>query len=219
MQPGFLTSSFAVSRLNHDCRPNSGYHFDASTLSQKVYAARDIHVGEELSIAYYEYALSMLELRHVLMTLGSPIQARATRQQQLKSHWGFGCSCKHCTADPDMAAESDRRVEEIHALWKDLDDYSPASTGSTDKAEQLLRLYHLEQLDSRMHEAHYRAAIEWNGVGNSTSSIEAARRCLDRGELMRGPEAPFVTNMRELIHDPQKHWSWRFRTTDSRRNS
>lgn len=50
-----LMHSLAVSRLNHDCRPNSGYHFDASTLSQKVYAARDIHNGEELSIAYYEY--------------------------------------------------------------------------------------------------------------------------------------------------------------------
>lgn len=50
-----LTRSLAVSRLNHECRPNSGYHFDASTLSQKVYAARDIHSGEELSIAYYEY--------------------------------------------------------------------------------------------------------------------------------------------------------------------
>lgn len=51
-----LTSWLAVSRLNHDCRPNSGYHFDASTLSQKVYAARGIRIGEELSIAYYEYA-------------------------------------------------------------------------------------------------------------------------------------------------------------------
>lgn len=55
VQSEVLTSSLAVSRLNHDCRPNIGYHFDASTLSQKVYAARDIHNGEELSIAYFEY--------------------------------------------------------------------------------------------------------------------------------------------------------------------
>lgn len=152
---------------------------------------------------------------HMLITLRSPIQARATRQHQLKSHWGFGCTCKHCTADPDLIAGSDRRVGEIHGLWKDLDDYSPASSGSTDKAERLLELYHLEHLDTRLHEAHYRAAIEWNGVGNSASAIKAARRCLDRGELMRGPGVPFARNMRELIQDPHKHWSWRFRLKSS----
>lgn len=133
------------------------------------------------------------------------------RQNQLQSHWGFECTCKHCTADTDFIADSDRRIEQIHALWRDLDDYSPASSGSTDKAEQLIELYQLEHLDTRMHEAYYRAAIEWNGVGNSVLAIEAARKCLDRGELMRGPEAPFARNMRDLLQDPRKHWSWRFR--------
>ncbi|KAH8783069.1 hypothetical protein F5883DRAFT_482789 [Diaporthe sp. PMI_573] len=190
----FHSTFTEVSRINHDCRPNSGYHFDASMLSQKVYAARDIKVGEELSIAYYD-----------------PIQDRDRRQHQLLSHWGFECTCKHCTADPDSIAQSDRNVGQIHALWSDLDDYSPASRGSTDKAEQLLELYKLEGLDTRMHEAYYRASVEWNGVGNSAAAVEAARMCLDRGEQMRGPQAPFVKNMRELIQDPQKHWSWRFR--------
>jgi hypothetical protein len=206
-----LTSQPVVSRINHDCRPNSGYHFDASMLSQKVYAARDIKVGEELSIAYYEYVQSILHLIHMLTALGSPIQDRDRRQHQLLSHWGFECTCKHCTADPDSIAQSDRNVGQIHALWSDLDDYSPASRGSTDKAEQLLELYKLEGLDTRMHEAYYRASIEWNGVGNSAAAVDAARMCLDRGEQMRGPKAPFAKNMRELIQDPQKHWSWRFR--------
>lgn len=46
--------SCAVSRLNHACRPNCGYHFDTATLSQKVYAARDILPGEELTVSYIE---------------------------------------------------------------------------------------------------------------------------------------------------------------------
>lgn len=153
----------------------------------------------------------MLPLPHVLTILGSPVQARTTRQTQLQSHWGFECTCKHCTADTDLIADSDRRIEQIHALWRDLDDYSPASSGSADNAQQLIELYQLEHLDTRMHEAHYRAAIEWNGVGDSALAVEAARRCLEKGELMRGPEAPFARNMRDLLQDPQKHWSWRFR--------
>lgn len=44
----------AVSRLNHACRPNSKYTFDASTLSQSVFAARGIETGEELTVTYFE---------------------------------------------------------------------------------------------------------------------------------------------------------------------
>lgn len=161
----------------------------------------------------------MLMFLHMLTTLRSPVQARTARQHQLRSHWGFKCTCKHCTADEDVVADSDRRIEQIHALWRDLDDYSPASSGSTEKAEQLVELYQLEHLDTRMHEAYYRAAIEWNGVGNSALAVEAAGRCLERGELMRGPEAPFAKNMRDLLQNPQKHWSWNFRLQNVREDA
>lgn len=43
-----------VSRINHDCRPNCAYYFDHLDFRQKVVAVREIAVGEELTIAYYE---------------------------------------------------------------------------------------------------------------------------------------------------------------------
>lgn len=43
-----------VSRLNHACRPNSDYVFDSDTLTQTVFAARDIDAGEELTVTYQE---------------------------------------------------------------------------------------------------------------------------------------------------------------------
>lgn len=49
-----LTLCCAVSRLNHGCRPSCGYQFDRATLSQKVFAARDILPGEELTVTYIE---------------------------------------------------------------------------------------------------------------------------------------------------------------------
>lgn len=44
----------AVSRFNHDCRPNADYWFDPQTLVQHVYATRNIYPGEELSLSYME---------------------------------------------------------------------------------------------------------------------------------------------------------------------
>lgn len=43
-----------VSRINHDCRPNTGYFFERETFKQYVYAIRDILPGEEITIAYIE---------------------------------------------------------------------------------------------------------------------------------------------------------------------
>ncbi|TPX10069.1 uncharacterized protein E0L32_001266 [Thyridium curvatum] len=68
-------------------------------------------------------------------------------------------------------AESDARITSIHQLWKELDDYSPESTASPDKAELLIQLVELEGAMGRMHEAYYRAALEWNGVGEAVKAI------------------------------------------------
>jgi len=84
------------------------------------------------------------------------------------------------------------------------------------KAELLLALYELEGLQLRLHEAHYRAALEWNGVGDSVRAMRHARLGLDRGLLLRGPDRPFVESMKALIASPTKHWSWKFRVTDEK---
>jgi hypothetical protein len=41
-----------VSRMNHDCRPNTDYIFDSETLTQSIRATRDIAPGEELTLTY-----------------------------------------------------------------------------------------------------------------------------------------------------------------------
>lgn len=78
-------------------------------------------------------------------------------------------------------------------------------------AELLTILYELEGLEARLHEAYYRAAIEFNGVGNRWEAIKFARLCLERGLLLKDETRPFVGEMRALIEDAEGHWSWRFR--------
>ncbi|KAK3986802.1 hypothetical protein QBC44DRAFT_247391 [Cladorrhinum sp. PSN332] len=182
-----------VSRINHDCSPNMGYYFDQKTLTLRVIAARDIHPGEEMTIGYVD------------LTKPCPV-----RQKLLNQSWGFPCTCRRCTLPPYQKEESNSRAEQIHALRKELDSYS-ALGASPEKAELLITLYELEGIQARIYEAYYRAAVEWNGVGNAAKAAKHARLCLDRGLSLRSEDSPFLSSMRLLVQDPKEHWSWRFR--------
>jgi len=141
--------------------------------------------------------------------MDSVMETQPARQRLLSSSWGFTCDCSRCTAEPHLVAESNSRVEQMKELRRELDDYSTAVT--PEKAELLVTLYELEGLQVRIYEAYYRAALEWNGVGDASRAVRYARLCLDKGLLLRGEDRPFVESMREMVKDAKAHWSWRFR--------
>ncbi len=114
-----------------------------------------------------------------------------------------------------MVEESDDRVAQIRELMMELDDYSPRSTAGPDKAELLILLFELEGVLGRVHEAYYRAAIEWNGVGEKAEAVKYARLCIDRGLAFRGPKRPFIDAMKEIVKNPEEHWSWKFRLREA----
>ncbi|ABN68716.2 predicted protein [Scheffersomyces stipitis CBS 6054] len=75
----FLTQS----HLNHNCDPNT--NVDTSpvrTEGLKVYAARDIRAGEELTTTYV-----------------NPAHTVQQRQRELRVNWGFICGCQKCKED------------------------------------------------------------------------------------------------------------------------
>lgn len=98
-------------------------------------------------------------------------------------------------------------------LQRDLDDYSATSSASPEKAELLVKLFEAEGLVTRMVEAYYRAAIEYNSVGRAGEAVKFARLCIEEGEVLESSIRPFMNNMRELIRDPSAHWTWQFRLT------
>lgn len=93
-------------------------------------------------------------------------------------------------------AELDSHIEEIHQLWKELDDYSSNSRATPDKAERLVQLYKEESIYGCLYEA-----LEWIGVGNTTRASKHTRQWVDHGLVFRGPDRPFVNNMEKLIGD------------------
>ncbi|KAI0534918.1 hypothetical protein GGR58DRAFT_29962 [Xylaria digitata] len=183
-----------VSRINHSCRPNCAYFFDSNTFSQNVVAVRDVQPGEELSVAYID-----------------PVLTRSERMRRLKS-WGFECTCERCTANETQVAESDENVLEMQRLWKELDNYSASSRATPAMAERLISLYNQEGLQSRIQEAHYRAAVEWIGIGEIEKASEHAMICVKYGTLFKGPGRPFIEKMKQLLDSPTSHPHWMFRS-------
>lgn len=102
-------------------------------------------------------------------------------------------------------------MEQILTLQRDLDDYSAASAATPEKAALLVKLFEAEGLVTRMVEAYYRAAVEYNGIGNAEEAVRSAKLCIEEGEVLESSIRPFMNNMRELVRDPSAHWTWRFR--------
>lgn len=72
------------SHLNHNCDPNTNVESSTTirTDGLKVYAARDIRAGEELTTTYV-----------------NPAHTVQQRQRELRVNWGFICACQKCKAD------------------------------------------------------------------------------------------------------------------------
>ncbi|KAF7351137.1 SET domain-containing protein [Mycena sanguinolenta] len=83
-----------ISRLNHSCSPNTMPQFDDPSFSCRLYAVRDIAVGEELTYNY--------------ISTDDVLLPAAARQAVLQSAYNFVCSCPACedpsTSNPCRAA-------------------------------------------------------------------------------------------------------------------
>ncbi|KAK5170458.1 uncharacterized protein LTR77_005046 [Saxophila tyrrhenica] len=86
-----------IARINHSCVPNCHPHYNLLSGAEVLYTLRDIEVGEELSISYFD--------------MTSPF---ATRQARAKS-WGFTCSCTACGRQGSFASgEYEGKLALVH---------------------------------------------------------------------------------------------------------
>ncbi len=69
---------------------------------ERVYAAKDIKRGEEITVLY--------------MSERTWAKTRASRQQLLLQDYGFTCCCQVCAAPASEAAASDERREKYSNL-------------------------------------------------------------------------------------------------------
>jgi hypothetical protein len=210
-----LYSVFAeTARMNHDCRPNVDYYFDAKTLTQHASAIRDIYPGEELTLSYIKYVAA--PSRSCSRPNGprtdhshSPLRTRESRLGRLHRQWGFRCSCALCTSAPALGDSSDARIRQIEDLRGELGDWGASSRATPQMAELLVSLLEQERVWGLLGEAHAYAAVEHNGAGDAWTALRYAHLAVEEGlTLMRGKEDSDVRDMKSLIEDPWGHWSW-----------
>ena len=73
----------SASYTNHSCAPNCAQRFDAHGCIV-VETARDVRVGEELTIPYVDVRLG-----------------RRERRERLRKNFAFDCACERCAAEAD----------------------------------------------------------------------------------------------------------------------
>lgn len=89
----------AVSRVNHSCLPNAYHEWDVETRTHNVYAAADIPVGDEITLAYIPVFWS-----------------REARMRELRKKYEFECNCKACDLGTDFGVQSEKRRLRMQTL-------------------------------------------------------------------------------------------------------
>ena len=119
-----------VSRFNHSCLPNARTSWNSDINRMRVYALRDIAVGDEIFVSY-------LASRNVY---GS---SRAQRQDRLTNRYMFTCACTACGLQGPAAVASDERRLQIKALWESVPHFLPQRTRG--RLLAIVRAIHLLQ--------------------------------------------------------------------------
>lgn len=178
-----------VGKTNHDCRPNSAYYVDQSTLMHITTAVRPIAAREEITITYLD-----------------PLAPHADRQERAQSHWGFGCTCPRCSAAADDIAASDTRIKELKWIEGQLQDLKNSSNDvSVGLITYLLKLYEDERLHCRIANAYILAALNFNVLGYDQRAVKYAALAIDALKIEKGEGSSHIEAMEELKRDPKGH--------------
>lgn len=117
-----------VSRFNHSCSPNARTSWNPDIKRMRIYALRDIAVGDEIFVSY-------LASRNVY---GS---SRAERQNRLMKKYMFTCACAACGLQGLAAVASDKRRLQVKTIWESVPYFHPHETH--DRLLAIVRAIHL----------------------------------------------------------------------------
>ena len=146
-------------RINHACDNNAQKNWNSNINRHTVHALRDIRKGEEITIHYFGIHKS-----------------RKTRNEAFQSNFGFTCSCRWCSLPPDQSQESDRRLDDIHRLYR---------LGSRGGEKEITDspLQYLRYVDQRIR-LYVEQGLKDTGLPQAYS--DAAQIAIANGDLTRG---------------------------------
>ncbi|KAH9825201.1 asparagine synthase-domain-containing protein [Melampsora americana] len=198
-----------ISRCNHDCAPNSRWHFDAASFTLNLCAVREIQADEQITVSYIHHLIP-----------------KAERVAKLKEKWGFECDCRACTwaSLEDQAASDERRssLGADEALFNQFFLIPSSLSVDHERAhfhelmkesglahEELIRRAKLSlvQLDAEgLSEERgtimgAMANIYYHGMGDSIAASGVAKECLDVVRAVKGFESSEARRLTSYIKD------------------
>jgi hypothetical protein len=187
-----------IARINHSCRPNTSYYWNAKLNKRIVYATRKIKKGEELFDSYISLLLTHEE-----------------RQKRLDPY-GFTCSCEACAVENRALRESDERREDIREAFADFEPQLtlkvPESTSAKKQAQknaraslQLVELVQQEGLADFYANAYKIAAISHARAQDWGPATSWANKGYEL-RVMEDPESPYAMEMYELTSKFIENW-------------
>jgi len=171
-------------RFNHDCRPNTAYHFSAESLSNQVYGVRTIAPGEEITVSYL-----------------APYHNSTQRRSELRRQWGFDCTCSLCSSSDSDLSLSDYRLHRIQEIIRDLAKPYAERKPDPSKAEVLVKLHRQEGLFGPIAGAQVWAALEYTQLGDKKKAKKWAAEAKESLRLWTGEEHVYHMKMLELLAD------------------
>ena len=165
--PSAYSGIFAVTcRMNHACKPNARYIWNAQAGCEKVFAMRNITADEEITVRYIE-----------------EYGPRSERRDQLSRRFVFQCECDACENPSD---QSDSRLAEIRELIEQMPVVGYANQRrALTMSERTLRLMEQEGVNTpydlgTIHYDAYQMAFAIGNRGKAVAHIRAALECAQR---------------------------------------
>jgi len=187
-----------IARINHSCRPNTSYYWNAKLNKRIVYANRQIKEGEELFDSYIPLLLT-----------------REERKKRL-GPYGFTCSCEACALENGAMRESDKRRVDIRMALMEFEPQlmltMPESASEKRKAAanvkaslQLVELVRLEGLADYYANAYKITAIGHARVQDWAQATKWANKAYEL-RVMVDPESPHAMEMYVLTSKFIESW-------------
>jgi hypothetical protein len=141
------------------------------------------------------------------------------RHKFLQEHWGFECTCSHCTAPLEFVSKSDERLQQINQLEKKLGKEPRNHRRQLAIVAKLLRLFDEEGLITPKAKYCEIASYAANQLGDEARAVKYGELARRYWSILAGPKSWEVQRMEELLRDPKKHPSWRPIKSDQKENA
>ncbi|KAH7091539.1 hypothetical protein FB567DRAFT_558400 [Paraphoma chrysanthemicola] len=181
-----------ASRINHACNSNAQNTWNSNTEQLNIHACRDITKDEEICISYLD-----------------GWDNYASRQRNLKNHFGFTCTCTLCSLPLAQREQSDLRSEEMTRLDSIVGD------GRSIVIAPLACLYHVQTMiqfmaeehidDARIPRTYYDALQIAIAHGDQARAKVFAERAYSNRRVLEGDDSPETKRVKEFMERPSSH--------------